>query len=316
MVDFHPGGAWRPGRTVVTAVAALAIAGAAFTAAPSAQRQRSVLVTVVGDRGDAVDGLLPADVVIKADGKTCTVLESTPATEPVSVALLLDDRGSDINEIRAALATFVARVRGRAEVSLVSVVPTTTTVFDYTSDSAEMLAGIRRLVWRAGPAGGLVLSAIADTADALRRRESARPAIVVVTFEGGEFKSHRRAHDVLASLERSRAALHVVAVGKPTMRRMNRGVVESGDVQGDEWTVDENNRNAVLGEGPRQSGGRRHELTAATGLSRAMESVAADLINQYRFVYECAGESASPRKLSVSVRRRGVSARAPARMGG
>jgi VWFA-related protein len=297
-------------------IAALAIAGAAFTATPSAQARRLAYVTVVGDKGDLANDLSPADFVLKVDGKTCNVLEYTPATEPISVAVLLDDRGSDINEIRTALAAFVARVQDRAEVSLISVVPTIETVFDYTSDRAVMLAGIRRLVWRAGPAGGMVLSAIADAADGLARREVARPAIVVVTFEGGEFRSHKRAQDVLASLERSRAVMHVVAVGKPTLRRMNRAAVESGDAQGDEWTVDENNRNAVLGEGPRQSGGRRHELAVATGLSPAMEAVASDVLNQQRLVYECARDSTGSRQLSVSVKRRGVSVRAPARIGG
>jgi VWFA-related protein len=313
--DRHPGGFGRPGLTLVT-VAALAIAGAALTATPSAQARRSVYVTVTGDKGEPADGLSPADFTLKVDGKTCTVLESTPATEPVSVALLLDDRGSDINEIRTALAAFVARVQGRAAVSLISVVPTVQTVFDYTPDNAVMMAGIRRLVWRAGPASGLILSAIADTADSLGRREVARPNIVVVTFEGGEFRSHKRAQDVLASLERSRTVMHVVAVGKPTLRRMNRAVVDSGNAQGDEWTVDENNRNAVLGEGPSQSGGRRHELTVATGLSSALEAVASDLINQQQLVYECPRDSPGSRKLSVSTKRRGVSVRAPAKVGG
>ena len=107
--------------------------------------------------------------------------------------MLLDDKGSDINEIRAALAAFVARVQGRAEVSLISVVPTPMTVFDYTSSAPNMMAGIQRLVWRAGPAGGLILGAVADAADELKRREAARPAIVVITFEGEEFRSHRPA---------------------------------------------------------------------------------------------------------------------------
>ena len=56
---------------------------------------------------------------------------------------------------------------------------------------------------------------------------------------------------------------------------MNRALVESGNAQGDEWTTDQNNRNAVLGDGPRLSGGRRHEITVATGLSKALEAVAA-----------------------------------------
>jgi hypothetical protein len=242
------------------------------------------------------------------------VLKAEPSTEPLSVALLLDDRGSDINEIRSALAAFVLRLRGRAEISLVSVVPTTMKVFDYTSSTPGMMAGIQRLVWRAGPAGGLILGAVADAADELKRREVARPAIVVVTFEGEEFRSHRPANTILAALERSRAALHVVAVGKPALRRMNRAPTEG--VQGDEWAVDDQNRNAVLGEGPRQSGGRRHELTVATGLTRALEAVADDLLNQYALVYVGATDVKPSRKLSVSVKRRGVTVRAPTKIAG
>jgi VWFA-related protein len=313
-VHLDPIGA-RSGRALL-ATAGLVIAGAVLPGASPAQRLRTVHVTVLSDKGTPVEALSAADLVVNEDGKACPIREAAPSTAPASVALLVDDRGSDINEIRAALAAFVARVEGRAEVSLVSVVPTTATVFDYTADGPTMVAGIRRLVWRAGPAGGLVLGAIADAAEELRRRESLRPAIVVVTFEGGEFKSHRRAQDVLAILERSRAALHVVAVGKPTLRRMNRAQMESGDAQGDDWTVDENNRNAVLGEGPRLSGGRRHELAVATGLTRALELVANDLLNQYTIVYESTRDPGASRKLSVSATRRGITVRAPSKVAG
>ena len=95
---------------------------------------------------------------------------------------------------------------------------------------------------------------------------------------------------------------------------MNRALVESGDAQGDEWTIDQNNRNAVLGEGPRVSGGRRHELTVATGLSKALEAVASDLLNQYAVVYEAGAGTKPTRKLSVAVKRRGVTVRAPIQM--
>lgn len=280
------------------------------------QGTRTVHVTVVTDKGAAVPSLTPADFEVKEDGKTRSVLKVEPPSEPLSVALLLDDKGSDINEIRSALAAFVVRVQERAEVSLVTVVPTVMKVFDYTSSAPAMMAGIQRLVWRVGSAGGLILGAVADAADELRRREVPRPVIVVVTFEGEEFRSHRPANTILAALERSRAALHVVAVGTPTMRKMNRALVESGGVQGDDWTVDQANRNAVLGEGPRQSGGRRHELAVATGLTRALEAVADDLLNQYALVYAGATDTKPSRKLSVSVKRRGVTVRAPTKIVG
>jgi len=298
----------------VLLLCACALVGGPRGLSPPPQSSRTVRVTVVTDKGAAVPDLTPADFEVKEDGKTCEVLKLEPLADPVSVALLLDDRGSDINEIRSALAAFVQRVQGRAEVSLVSVVPTVMKVFDYTSSTPTMMAGIQRLVWRAGPAGGLILGAVADTADELRRREAARPAIVVVTFEGEEYRSHKPANTILAALERSRAVLHVVAVGKPTMRRMNRAPTEG--VQGDEWAVDEQNRNAVLGEGPRQSGGRRHEITVATGLPKALEAVADDLLNQYALVYAGGTDTKPSRKLSVSVKRRGITVRAPTKIAG
>lgn len=299
---------------VVEALHGLPVSASAGPGSPALQGTRTVHVTLVDDKGAAVPDLTPAEFEVKEDGKTRDVLRAEPSAEPLSVALLLDDKGSDINEIRAALAGFVRRVQGRAEVSLATVAPTTMTVFDYTSSASTMMAGIHRLVWRAGPAGGLLLGAVADAADELKRREAARPVIVVITFEGEEFRSHKSANAILAALDRSHAALHVVAVGKPTFRRMNRAPTE--DVQGDEWAVDEQNRNAVLGEGPKQSGGRRHELTAATGLGKALEAVADDLLNQYTLVYAGATDAKSSRKLSVSVKRRGISVRAPAKIAG
>jgi VWFA-related protein len=276
------------------------------------QATRTVHVTVVSGKDGVVPDLTPADFEVKEDGKTREVVKAEPSAEPLSIALLLDDKGSDINEIRSALVAFVQRVQGRAEVALVSVVPTTMMVFDYTSSTPTMMAGIQRLVWRAGPPGGLLLSVVANAADELKRREAARPAIVVITFEGEEFRSHKPANAILVALERSHAALHVVAVGKPTLRRMNRAPTEG--VQGDEWAVDEQNRNAVLGEGPKQSGGRRHEITVATGLTKALEEVADDLLNQYTLVYPGATDAKPSRKLSVSVKRRGVTVRAPTKI--
>ncbi len=315
-LDGDPAGTRRPGRFFASTVLLVAACALLAAAATPGQASRTVYVTVTGDKDAAVPNLSAADFEIKEDGKSRRVLEAAPPAAPLSIALLIDDKGSDINEIRSALAAFVMRVQGRAEVSLATVVPSVERVFDYTSSGPTMIAGIRRLVWRSGPATGLLLGAVGDAADELKRREAVRPVIVVVTFEGQEFKSHRPAPPVLQAIERSRAALHVVAVGKPTLRRMNRALVESGNAQGDEWTTDENNRNAVLGEGPRLSGGRRHELSVASGLGKALEAVADDLLNQYAIVYEAGTDTKPTWKLSVAVKRRGVTVRAPTRIAG
>ena len=102
---------------------------------------RTVRVTVVNDKGAPVPDLTISDFELKEDGKTRVVQKVEWMVEPLSVALLLDDRGSDINEIRSGLAAFVARVQGRAEVSLVSVVPTELRVFDSTAGLARRPRG-------------------------------------------------------------------------------------------------------------------------------------------------------------------------------
>ena len=280
----------------------------------AAVRARTVYMSVVGDRARSALDLRPADFEVKEDGKTRRVIEVSRSTLPLRVAVILNDKGSDINEIRRGLATVLQRLQDTAEVSLVSAAPTVVRVFDYTASGPAMLAGVQRLVWRSGPSTGMLLNVIADAADELGQREDTRSAIVVVHFEGDELQNHKPSADVLAAVQRSHAVLHVVAVGTPRLRRMAKAPTE--DAQGDEWTVDEQNRNAVLGEGPRQSGGRRQELTAATGLAKALATVADDLLNQYALVYEGAAESRTARKLSVSAKRKGLSVLAPARIEG
>ena len=216
------------------------------------QASRTVHVTVVSEQGRGGAG--PHRRRLRGQGRrqdACKVLEAAPSTEPLSVALLLDDNGSDINEIRAG-ARGVRRAcagpgRGLAH-----------------HGRADGRDGLRLHVERAGhdgrhPAPGLARRP-GRWPDPRRRRRRGRRAQTPRGRAPGDRRRHvrrrrvpqpRPAQHVLAALERSRAALHVVAVGKPTLRRMNRAPVESGDAQGDEWTIDENNRNAVLGEGPR-----------------------------------------------------------------
>jgi VWFA-related protein len=295
----------------------LAAAPGSRTAAARLQTEsRTVHVTVVTDKGAAVPDLAPEDFEISEEGKRRRVIRAAPATAPLSLAILLDDKGGDINEIRVGMATLLSRIEGHGEASLITVAPSIARVFDYASSGAALRAGLQRLVYRPGPSGGLLLQAIADTADELHRREVARPAIVVVTFEGDEPQSHTTARSVLAALERSRAVLHVVAVGKPRLARMNRALVESEGVQGDDWVVDQNNRNAVLGDGPKQSGGRRHELMLASGLTAAMAEVTDDLLHQYSVVYGSISDGKASHKLAVTVKRKGLTVRAPVRVGG
>jgi VWFA-related protein len=272
---------------------------------------RTVYVTAVDGKGVPVADLTASDFTVKEDGKTREVIKVERATGLVSVALLVDDNGTDINEIRSGLAAFVQRLEGRAEIALISVVPAPVRIVDYTTDVQALMAGIGRLVWRAAPRGGQLLSAIAQAAAELAQREAARPVVVVIAFEGEEYSSTIPAGKVLDQLEQSSAALHVVAVGRPMMRPMGR--LTEGP-QGDNWAQDNINRTKVLSEGPKQSGGRRHELIVAAGLPKTLDLLADALPHQYAVLYAGSSDGKRSTKLSVSVKRRGVTLRAPTRV--
>jgi hypothetical protein len=75
--------------------------------------------------------------------------------------------------------------------------------------------------------------------------------------------------------------------------------------------ADESNREQVLGDGAKQSGGRRIEVTATVGVPKALQQVAGDLSAQYMIQYALPDGVKLNRSVNVSLKRRGVSLRAP-----
>ena len=73
-------------------------------------------------------------------------------------------------------------------------------------------------------------------------------------------------------------------------------------------------RTQVLGDGPRQSGGRQWPVSALTAVPKAMLSIANDLSNQYKITYTLAAGTKPSDRLNVTTSRRGVTLRAPTRI--
>jgi hypothetical protein len=74
---------------------------------------------------------------------------------------------------------------------------------------------------------------------------------------------------------------------------------------------DHSGREQVLGDGPKQSGGRRIDVTATAAMPKALQQIAADLLAQYAITYTLPDGTKPDRRLNVGVKRRGVSLRAP-----
>jgi hypothetical protein len=74
--------------------------------------------------------------------------------------------------------------------------------------------------------------------------------------------------------------------------------------------------NQVLGDGPKQSGGRGAQILGTAGSIPALQQIGDELKYQYVITYIVPAGEKPNQKLNVTTKRRGITMRAPARSGG
>jgi VWFA-related protein len=270
-------------------------------ASTSGARTRTVYVTALDAKGAPVQGLTAADFAVREDRTAREVLKAGPATEPLQIALLVDDSQaatSMVNPLREGITAFIDKLQGKAEIALITFGERPTTLVEYTNSAEALKRGVGRVFPRSG-AGPYLLEAILEASRGLERRKAVRPVIVAVTVEGIEF-SNQHYDPVLEALERSGATLHTLAIGSPA------------DSQSDEMR----NRNAVIAEGTERTGGRREQVLADSGIPDKMRQVADELLNQYVVTYARPDTLIPPRRIEVTSTRPGVTVRARTRVQG
>jgi VWFA-related protein len=275
-------------------VAALALVAAAADLArtQSADGTRHIYISALDKRGVPVADLTAGDVIVREDGVARDVVGVQRATAPLEIALLVDDSGPGLRFIRESVGAFIQRLAGLAAMTIVSTGGRNTTLVDYTRSVDALYQGARQLTTRTAT-GAYLLDGVHDAIEGLNGREAERPVIVVLTLEGAEFSS-RRADRLLDELQRSRATLHVVALGKPTLKTMTSWNEPAS--QSLRENLDENiNRKKFLEDGSRQTGGRFEQVLLDSGVPASMKALAEELASQYVVVY-----------LSVSVTRPGI----------
>ncbi len=281
---------------------------AAQVAVPQAPAgPRAVFVTVTDKDGAPVADLAPDEFAVKEGGKTVQIVQAALATEPMQIALIVDDNGTGL--FRSPLSRFVHRLEGRASMALSSVTGQTMKLVDYTTSIEALDKGLAMLSARPGtPDGGQLLEGISEAAIELQKREARRPIIIALTV-GGEEHSTVDSDDVLDRLRRSAASLHVFAV-------INNSALRSTvATKGPSSLLQENlSLQRVLGEGPRQSGGRHMEIAPTAGNLNDLQTLADQLLQQYRVAYSLPPGVRPSDRISIAVKRSGVTVRAPTRI--
>ena len=119
-------------RSVLWLVAsAITLTGGAISAiapAPVADVTRQIYISATDGSGAPVTDLTAADISIKEGGKDRPVASLKPATEPMHVAIVVDDAGS--GAFQAAIAQFLERTLARGQFSITLLNPQASLLVD------------------------------------------------------------------------------------------------------------------------------------------------------------------------------------------
>jgi hypothetical protein len=305
-------------RLATTAVAALLLSdlviGAGAPTAPARQAEpRTFFVTALDRDGRPVTDLQPADFAVKVGNKPVEIVRAGPAQMPLRIAVLVADAGT--GGFQQAVATFMQKLLGHAEFSLVSVIVQPEVIVEYASEGGVLRDGVRRLGPRGRQVGAQLMDAIQEATGTVRS-DGRRPAILVLRV-GGEATTHLSGNDVRDRLRASGALLHVVSTlgaQRAPLSSARPGISsEQAQMNDADNTNSALNLAQVLGDGARESGGR-HDQVVSTTLVPALERVADELLNQYSVTCVLPPNVKATDKLSVSTTRKGVKIQAPDRL--
>ncbi len=263
--------------------------------------ERVLYVSVWDEKTRApITGLGPDAFAVREDGLAREVLRVTPATSPMSIAVVVDNSQAatpTIADLRRALAAFVKSLDGLGPVALVSVADRPTILRDYTTDQKQLQDAVGRVFAMPG-SGATLLDAVVEVSKGLAKRETDRAAMVIITGENREF-SNRHYREVLEELARGGAMMHALVLSGP-----------GGTALDDEAR----NRASVLDLGPKASGGTREDILTSQAFEVKLQELAAILKSQHRVVYARPQTLIPPEKVAVSAAKPGqVASGAPAR---
>ena len=280
-------------RAVVIALL-VGLSGAARVDASAQSLERQMYVSVLDADGAPVAELTVEDFTVREDGLLREVLRVSPATEPMQVALLVDNSvamSPYLRDLRNGLESFVEQLAGDHEVAVITFGDRPTIVVDYTRSLIELRQAIGRIFPRPG-SGALLLDAIYNAGQGLQRRQAARPVFVVVTTEGVEY-SNRPYRMVLRTIEDAGATFHAVVM----------------TASGSSFDTGSYFRDLVLDRGTARTGGRRIDLLRGQRIEQTLEAIGRELVSQYLLVYARPEMLVPPERIELGTTRDSLTAR-------
>jgi hypothetical protein len=280
------------------ALSLAAVAAAAVVTLDAQSRPRKIYASLVDKKGAPVTSVTAADLVVREDGVAREILTVAPATDPMRVALLVDNSQAatqSVQFLRTALSEFAARLTGAGHsVALITLGDRPTLQVDATTDLARLKSrGIDRLFAQPG-SGMYLLEALIETSKGFVKNETPRPVIVAVVTEGKEF-STAAADTVISAIRDSGAQFYALVLTEGEQASLSDDEVRQ--------------RNVVLDRGTRENGGTRETVISNMSLKGRLDLLASELLGQVAVTYASPDRLVPAEKITIAAARPELTAR-------
>jgi hypothetical protein len=264
---------------------------------------RSVYFTATDSRGLYVDDLRAAELVVKDGGKVREILRTGPSADRVKITLAIDDSLSPNDTVRRAAADLAERLQDSADIALYLVGNGAAKIVDFGSTPVQFRQALNEIP-RRPQGGGSLVDALYQIIGETRRLEGRRVVVVLATTAAQ--RSSVTANGVLDQLRDTGAVLHAATLASSI------GVIEPPTPEMAHLEVSEEvERDRVLNEGPKQSGGLRMSLLNMEALAGALDRIRNELQHQCVVSYVIPAGAKTDGRLSIESTRKGVTVRGP-----
>lgn len=285
----------------------VALVGIGLTgmSARSQGTDKTVFVAVTDANGKPVTDMKVNELAVREDNVNREVMSLKPATQPLYLYILADTsrqagntgmmgRASSsggtelIRDIRGSLTEAVRtlyKLQPEAQTAVMEFGQAAITVQKFTNKVQDLERSINRL-YPKPDAGSVILEAMIEASKQLQKVPSPRRAILTLNIEPGEEESRQEPRKIWETLRDSGANLWSVSVQTGQLRNPNRDV--------------------VLNELTKLTGGRREFQIGPSAIKNAVSLFVEALASQYEVTYKRPDSSPNVQQVLVGTTRQGV----------
>lgn len=268
--------------------------------------EHSMYVSVTDGKGQPVPNVSVDDLRLREGGKDRAILRIAAPTDPMRIAVLVEESLTMDTYVRLGLRQFVEQMWAQAEIGIYTVGFRNVPSVEYTHSLERLNAAIAGFSLNPNASGEHMPEGIFEAALSFTKSKPARPVIVAIARETQQ-SSSEDPHRILEELQKSRTTLEVVTIPLG-VTATDSSLDRAGHFS------DLAARGQVFGDGSQQSGGRRVEVPISKGVPRAMQQIADDLRSQVLVTYSLNDGEKHSGRVTLTSKRKDVSVRAPTRV--